>query len=299
MITRPMLADSVNPKKGQHLDGLRYPLLGSKKLDGLRCLIHPTLGPVSRKFLPIPNRHVNAMLNTERYYGLDGEIMMFDASGKPLPFNPIQSAVMSEGGTPEFEYWVFDKFYSGNQWIDALPFSMRYALLDDWQDHPTIKVIPQHRIYDADDAQKFASRMIAEGWEGIILRDPSGKYKSGRATWKQQGMIKYKEFSDAEGTIIGFEERLHNTNEQQRDEFGLAKRSSHKDGKVPAGTLGKLILHTERWGEVRVAGFDLNFADDVWNNKEKYLGKEVTFSYQEYGMQDLPRFPVFRHIRLD
>jgi len=56
-INRPMLAVAI-----KDLDDLDYPLYVSPKLDGIRCLIHPELGPVSRKFKPIPNDHIRVSL---------------------------------------------------------------------------------------------------------------------------------------------------------------------------------------------------------------------------------------------
>jgi hypothetical protein len=123
----------------------------------------------------------------------------------------------------------------------------------------------------------------------------------------QGHLVKYKEWADAEGTVVGFEERMHNANEDVRDNLGHAKRSSHKENMVPMDTLGALILDTA-WGELKVGtGFDDAQRQNIWdaNNKGKvcmnardYMRK-VTFKYQAFGMQDKPRFPVFMHFRED
>lgn len=103
----------------------------------------------------------------------------------------------------------------------------------------------------------------------------------------------------AEGTIIGFTELMHNANEDLGDAFGRAKRSSNKDGMIPGDTLGALILMTE-WGVLDVGvGFSMKQRDDIWNDKAGHLGLSATFKYQKEGMQDLPRFPVYKGIRRD
>lgn len=147
-----------------------------------------------------------------------------------------------------------------------------------------------------------------------MLRHPQGPYKNGRSTLRQQWLLKHKDWQDAEGTIIGFEERMHNANEDIKDNFGYAKRSSAKDGMQPTGTLGALILETP-WGELRVGtGFDDALRAEIWERNEVKqvgeaewvvrgpqpdIGRTITFKYQPFGMQDKPRFPVFLHFRED
>jgi DNA ligase-1 len=291
-----MLAATVDT---QTLEKLRYPLLASPKLDGIRCIIHPTLGAVSRSFKPIPNQHVRLSLNYEHFVGLDGELMVVDGQGQPLDFNPIQSAIMTQSGAPTFEFWVFDYLLTSPE----REYRFRYdALLQNFLDPPgygfkRIKPLIHVRINNAEEAREFAASCIAKGYEGMVLRDPTQPYKSGRSTLKQQGMIKYKEFFDAEGIVVGFEELVRNKNEQTKDAFGLAERSDKKEGMVFGNTLGALILKTV-WGDVRVgSGFDAALRDEIWANKDKYLNKLVTFKYQRFGMKDLPRIPIFLRFR--
>lgn len=288
-ITRPMLAAAAT---SADLDKLNYPLLASPKLDGIRCLVHPELGPVTRSFKPVANKYIREQLNRISYHGLDGELMVVDHEGRPLDFNPIQSAVMSRDGEPNFQFWVFDNF------LENTGYQFRYQkIMIDWGTHSIIKPLYHHVLLTPEEARIVAAGCISSGYEGTIFRDPNGAYKSGRSTLKQQGMIKYKEFSDAEGTIIGFEEKHHNTNPDEKDEFGLAKRSHKKEGMQPAGTLGAVILST-KWGELKVgSGIDEALRTQIWTNQSVYLGKIVTFKYQTYGMQDLPRFPIFLRFR--
>lgn len=291
------MAASIRPNKGETLERLRYPLLASPKLDGIRLLCHPEKGPVTRKFIPLPNNYTRELLAHEVYRYLDGEIIMLDDLGKPLPFNPIQSAVTSFAGQPQIQYWVFDYFREPLSPFIERTRSLLQVLESD--PHNIVRVLEHQEVQSADEVRDLAAKWLDEGYEGLVLRDPYKPYKSGRSTFKEQGMVKYKEFVDAEGVIIDFEELLRNQNEQERDEFGLAKRSSEKIGMVPAGTLGALILQT-KWGVLRVgSGFDASLREHIWNNRGSYLGRTVTFKYQPHGMQDLPRFPIFLRFRED
>ena len=92
-----MLASSV-----KNTSDLRFPLLATPKLDGVRALVIDGHA-VTRKFKPIPNKYIRAKIEHYCPDGFDGEIM----SGN-LEFNDLQSLVMTEEGEPDFEYHVFD-----------------------------------------------------------------------------------------------------------------------------------------------------------------------------------------------
>ena len=96
---KPMLAAPVDS-----LDTLKYPLLASTKLDGIRAII-TTDGPRTRSLKPVPNAHINSLLGTLPP-GLDGEL----GTGSPIDFRTTTGNVMRRDGTPDFTYFVFDIF---------------------------------------------------------------------------------------------------------------------------------------------------------------------------------------------
>src|SRR5690606_16821415 len=189
-----MLAAAAN---AEDLRKLRYPLLASPKLDGIRLLCHPKLGPVTRSFKPLPNEYLRELLAHDLYKGLDGELMMVDENGKPANFNQIQSAVMSQAGQPQIQYWVFDYFLYPSDPFTERTYDLIHVVEKDIKG--IVRVLTHVEVNSPEEVVSLASEWIQEGFEGLILRDPSGVYKSGRSTLKQQGMIKYKEFADAEG----------------------------------------------------------------------------------------------------
>ncbi|KKN65443.1 hypothetical protein LCGC14_0481630 [marine sediment metagenome] len=308
MITRPMKAEKV---KYEHLEGLEWPLLVSPKIDGIRSLMHPEIGPATTSFIQVPNTHIYETL--KRVAGncrLDGELVAVHEDGDIRTFNETQSAVMSHGGRPLFMYLVFDCFRQPDE-----KFLERYTdatFIVESMNHPSIRIVNHKWVANVDEFLRVAQTHISQGFEGTMIRSFDGPYKSGRSTLKQGWLLKYKAWADAEGTVVGFEERMHNANEDIKDNFGHAKRSSHKENMVPMGTLGALILDTA-WGELRVGtGFDDALRQEIWNRNmdmsERYrnkdseppdVGRKVTFKYQEYGMQDKPRFPVFKGFRED
>ncbi len=313
MIERPMLAATV---AYDDLEKIEWPVLCSPKIDGIRCLIHPTLGPVTRSFKALPNEYVREQLlqyASNTYF--DGELIAVDANRKDLTFNETQSAVMSRSGQPLFKFMVFDCFERPD-WDFASRHTHTKYLCRKLQDKRVV-VLKHIIVRDIEEFVKFADWCVECGFEGSIIRAPIGIYKSGRSTLRQGWLLKYKQWADAEGTVVGFEELYHNENPDQRDKFDLAKRSSHLANMTPANTLGALVLKT-KWGELRVGtGFDAATRREIWirNNaipngmrtKQDVIetcmmpdwGRTVTFKYQPHGMQDLPRFPVFKGFRED
>jgi len=290
MITKPMLAVAMDAP-----ESISYPVLASPKLDGIRCLIHPSLGPVSRKFKPIPNDHIRKTLDS---FGvsivfLDGELVTY-TDGVRDDFNTVQSKVMSVDGTPEFRFEVFDSFMHPDN-----PFEQRFMHAGAaCQRLPEEVVLVEHvYVYHSQQLRDLDSEHVLAGYEGTMTRDPKGKYKQGRSTLKQGWLLKLKQFADAEGVVVGVEEKMHNGNELERDELGHAKRSTHAAGLRGAGTTGALVLSTE-WGELRVGtGFDDALRAAIWRDAAAVIGRTVTFKYQPSGMQDKPRFPVFKGFR--
>ena len=283
-ITRPMLAGTLLDL--QKVDFTQKNVWVSPKLDGIRCLVHPVHGPVTRNFKPIPNLHIREALSDPRYLGLDGELMLAGDED----FNSVQSAVMTHAGAPDFRLVCFDRFLRPESpWIDRF-----CDLLDDkskFEDN--IEVLEHKSCASLQELETLELEAIGYGFEGIMLRNSGMPYKSGRSTVREGGLLKFKRFHDAEGVVTGFDERMHNANEATTGVFGNTERTSHKENMEPAGTLGTLILHTKDWGVVRVGtGFDDALRLEIWENKEAYRGTTVKFKYQHVP-KDKPRFPVF------
>lgn len=284
MNLRPMLA----AKTPEDLDVLSFPLLASPKLDGIRCLIVNGT-PVSRTLKPIPNHHVRFMLSLPQYEGFDGELVVGPATAKDC-FSRTTSGVMSRDYPIDFRFYVFDR------WDSDLPFNMRLPTLTQHTDN--ICTHAHRTIHSLADLEAYEQEVLDEGYEGLILRDPRGKYKFGRSTLREKGMIKLKRFLDAEATVIGVEELMSNQNEAELDERGYTKRSSHQENKVPMNTLGALVCRTPEGVEFNIGtGFDAASREVLWRLRGALPGRTVKYKYFPVGIKEKPRHPVFLGFR--
>lgn len=267
------------------LTSVKYPVYCSPKFDGIRCVIRDGVA-LSRKLKPIPNRHVAGMLKM-CCDNVDGELVV---AGKT--FNEIQSAIMSEDGTPVFEFHVFDL-------ISEKPYIERMVELAELK-LPNFchRVLPTKVRTEEEMLNYEIACVDKNGYEGIMIRSSSGPYKFGRSTAKQGYLLKLKRFQDSEATIVGFEEMMHNENEKTKDELGHAKRSHKKAGMVPAGVLGAFIVELDDGRKFNVStGMTADDRANYWNTRLDMIGKIVKYRFQEAGAKDLPRFPVFLGIR--
>lgn len=282
-----MLATAI-----EDLAQIKFPVIASPKLDGIRC-VKVDGKALSRKFKPIPNHFVRTWIERNCPDGFDGEIM---CSG--LTFNEIQSAVMSEEGEPNFQYVVFDyvkddlkKLYKErlDDLVQALTMRDSSRM---WMNDCVI-------ITDLETLSNYEEQCVNDGFEGVMIRSLNSPYKLGRSTLKEQYLLKIKRFQDAEAVVVGFEEKMKNNNKLEKNELGYAKRSSSMAGLEAADTLGTLLVKDPKTNlEFGIgSGFDDKTRKEIWQNKDKYLNKLVTYKFQPSGGKDLPRFPVFKGFR--
>ena len=96
-------------------------------------------------------------------------------------------------------------------------------------------------------------------------------------------------------SIIGVEELMVNENEAFTNELGRTARSKAQDGLVPGDTLGALHLrdlYTQvefRCGMFK--GFSANYKKQLWDNRDKIMGKIFKYSHFPIGAKDKPRHP--------
>lgn len=276
---KPMLAATL-----EDVTALKFPVLASPKLDGIRCITCDGI-LLSRSLKPIPNKHVQNTLKN-LHSGLDGELMV---DGKD--FNGIQSDIMTEEGNPTFTFHVFDFIADPKR-----PFSDRVQMADFLVSGQTllpVKIVPHYLVNTLDELMQLHTKFKADGYEGTMIRSVDGPYKYGRSTPREGYLFKLKDFKTAEAIVVGFTERMHNSNEATVNELGYTDRSLAKAGMVPTGMLGALQVN---WNNQRFeigTGFTEAQRIDIWNRREALKRTIVTFKYQALSKYGIPRFPVF------
>jgi len=273
---KPMLA--VNIKA----EAVHFPVFASAKLDGVRgVVIEGKLH--SRSLKPIPNHYTSALFSRPELTGYDGELIVGSPMAKDA-FRATGSATGREVGEPDVKFYVFDNF--------AAPggFEQRLATL---QALPGVVVLEQRLVKDLAELLAFEEQILALGYEGLILRDPTGAYKFGRSTEREQGMLKIKRFTDSEAEVLEVIEEMANNNEATKNELGRTHRSTCKAGLAGKGRAGALRVRDLTSGIVfNVATKDTADAEWFWAHRTAVGGKIVKYKSFLIGVKDAPRFPV-------
>jgi DNA ligase-1 len=255
----------------------RFPLIASPKVDGFRGYVRGAkLNARSNK--AVPNRATAVFFSHPALDNMDGELIV----GQPNATDAFQvttSALRSMGGDPKAMFLVFDFI------DDSLGFTDRLAKLDaavaalPAQFKDRVIALAQVRCESLADLLQFEATCLEQGFEGVMVRNPNGRYKQGRSTVGEHGLLKLKRFSDAEAVVIG-----------KQEEVGI----NTKHGK---GTLGALVCRDLTTGvEFNIGtGFTAKQRKDLW--LAKLDGEIVKYKYFAIGMVNAPRFPAFIGLR--
>jgi DNA ligase-1 len=291
LIKRPIKAPT-DPITNEQLELLTYPLVGSPKLDGFRCVVGNT--PLTSSLKPFGNLFVRQELSHPIFAGLDGELIVGEPND-PDAFHNTSGPLRRFDGCPNFKFYVFDSFLH-----KATPYIDRWLNLPKPSD-PRLVILEQKVLSSPAEVISYEKEMLEAGFEGAMIRSLSGKYKEGRCTFNEQNIFKRKPFVEAEAVIVGLEEEMQNLNEQVTDKLGLAKRSHHRENMIPKGTLGNFVLRSSLWRDFFRAspgkGFTAEIRQSIWNSRTAYIGQVVTIKYQKHGSRDAPRLPSVIKLR--
>ncbi len=275
MITKPMLAHKYDNKR---VDWSK-PVYIQPKLDGVRCLITQSdaFSRTGKQFKNI--NHIELSLN--RFFDqhpdviLDGELYNHDLKND---FEKIISLVRKQKPTDDdrldaknlTQFHCYD-YFDGVQY-DSYKTRMNNLVTSDIYNY-CIKYVPAKLVDSYNYARTLHEEYLAAGYEGSIIR-LDGLYKHGRS----YDLMKFKDFSDAEATIINYE-------------LGKGKRT---------GTLGKFIMLDDegiQFGCPPGKGYTYKDLASMLVEIDYYIGKRATFTYFQRTQAGSYRHPLFKCIR--
>ena len=259
------------------------PVYIQPKLDGVRCLFTKD-GAFSRTGKQFMNvKHIEEdlqdLFKVCPWIALDGELYNHNLKDD---FEKIISLVRKQKPTDEdrsearrlTQYHVYD--YTGRDYmsLEGLPYRDRLDNLTCSDMYtPSVCYVESRRVKTMKQAKDFHKRKLAEGYEGSILRTNT-PYKHGRS----YGLMKFKDFSDDEATIIGYE-------------VGQGKRE---------GTLGKFVMQDDdgvEFGCPPGKGYTYKDLADMLDNIQDYLGRRATFTYFQRTKAGSYRHPLYKCLR--
>jgi DNA ligase-1 len=293
----------MNPKpmrgvKAGVLDN--FPYMASPKIDGMRAWVKDGV-VLSKTSKPIPNRQVQAMFG--HLHGADGELtvgpMNSQFEGDDV-FARSRGPIMSNDQEADFQFWIFDC------WDKHLDADARYRRTlshygAKFVRQPGVNIVTQYAVRNAQNVSGLLAVFLADGFEGLMLRQMDAPYKYGQSTEKEGYLLKLKPMNDGEAVILAVVEQQENTNAATLDNQGYTKRSSAKAGKVGKGTFGAFLVRDLTSGvEFSVGngpGLTHALRETLWAQRDTLPGCYITYTYQAIGTVGAPRLPQFKGFR--
>jgi DNA ligase 1 len=293
MTFKPLLAATC-----ENVEDIHYPVLVSKKLDGVRCTVQDGK-LLSRTLKLIPNVHIQKLFSGLPE-GLDGELVVGDPCAEDA-YRTTVSLVMSDSKPLDFfadrrvMYHVFDQ-YGEAGFKERLAATAKAV-----KGKASVQLVQHVTVNSAEELSELEAAWLAEGNEGVMVRSIDGRYKTGRSTVKEGILQKVKRFKDAEAIVVDVFEEMENTNEAKTNALGRTERSTAKAGKVGKGTLGGFAVEgITAYPGVHFdigCGFTKQQREELWVERKNLIGKLITFKYFPLGSDTRPRFPVWKGMR--
>lgn len=284
------------------LEKLPLPVISMEKIDGCRFL-HLIGNATGRSLKPFANLYVTEKFSDSKYAWLDGE-MTYGEITSPSLCRDTTSVLNRIQGEPEVVWNVFDYLHPD---LINEPYETRYEHLkkcvqEELANDSSIRLVPFKKLHTKEEVVSEYENLLAQGFEGQILRSPKGKTKFGRSTVKEGSYLRLKPSSDKEARVIALEEAMENLNESKINELGHTERSSHKENKVGKGMVGMLVCKDVISGqEINVGAGKMTHEERTyfWNNPNEIVGKFIKYKSMDSGVKDKPRFPRFMNIRAE
>jgi len=274
---KPMLAYPVSDRPVDYNAGTVFI---QPKLDGVRCLIqydNSTVTAYSRTGKEWKNiDHI--LFNLKPFFQLnpkvvlDGELYNHELKDD---FEKIISCVRKTKPTNEHRA-ESEKLVQFHCYDVITPDPYNFDVRDEWlrlnvYDNKYIKQVKSTVVRNEIDAQHENNSNLHAGYEGSILRTNS-PYEHKRS----HNLRKFKQFHDAEATIIGWV-------------AGKGKRT---------GTVGKFMAIDEDGNEFGMPVMDKQkYLEENFKTMQGWVGKTATFKYFERTKAGSYRHPLFKCIR--
>jgi len=195
---RPMLAERASDAE-EALKKMNGKMCYAEyKIDGERIQIHKHNNRIelyTRNLENVTNNFSDLVHEIEKINSKDliaeGEIVSVDLiTGRFLPFQSLMHRRRKyniEDAIKDYPVLLnlFDILYYDNQDKTNLPFSTRRKILEEVLSfkHDKIKLINQKTVAKVEEIDKFMTKAIENGCEGLMIKNPNSTYRAGAREW--------------------------------------------------------------------------------------------------------------------
>lgn len=210
---------------------------------------------------------------------LDGEMYKFG-----LSLQQISGCIRTElsDGKYDLEYYIYDTMTPDKKFEDRLKelemikeeLNLGFEPEREWNPGDLrIQMVPQEKVSGWSSIKKLHDKYVNEGWEGVVIRDPSKTYKYGG---RSNNMIKVKERKEETFTIVGYQLGLRGV----------------EDMVFKMKTQGNIEFLAKPLGNRQIKE---NYIKNITN----LIGKKADCTFFYYSDSGVPLQPVFKAVRID
>lgn len=212
-----------------------------------------------------------------------GELLVFDSKKNEIVKRQTGNGYIQRGIHDNPNYKIIIKAWDiipYENWLDGIykvEYSKRFEELLKLQELGLIQCVESKPVNDIKEAIKIVKDWISKGLEGGILKDNKGEWKDGTSKFQ----LKLKSAFEVDLKIVDI---------LPGNEFSSC-----------AGVMGSLMLESSD-GEVKCkvgTGFTYEQRKEMWDNKDKYIGKIVAIVANKLTKDKSLYLPRIVEIRTD
>lgn len=220
--SKHMLAKSSDKVSQATIDKVPY-WYASRKIDGVRAALYWKDGEIHTASRGggdydcammqfIENKELQDFFKVHPDFVLDGEIYKHGWSLQKLSGEARRCETLN--GSDFLEFYLYDIMYP------EVDFETRLKLISivekslnlgfnpnkEWKPGELrIQIVPHEKVSGYKEIDALHDKYVEEGWEGVVIRDPSKEYGFGKRT---NAMLKVKKYQEDEFMITGMQEGL-------------------------------------------------------------------------------------------
>ena len=220
--SKHMLAKSSDKVSQATIDKVPY-WYASRKIDGVRAALYWKDGEIHTASRGggdydcammqfIENKELQDFFKVHPDFVLDGEIYKHGWSLQKLSGEARRCETLN--GSDFLEFYLYDIMYpevhleTRFKLISIVEKSLNLGFNPNKEWKPgelRIQIVPHEKVSGYKEIDALHDKYVEEGWEGVVIRDPSKEYGFGKRT---NAMLKVKKYQEDEFMITGMQEGL-------------------------------------------------------------------------------------------
>lgn len=255
-----MLASRWDKLESKVVVSKEHPIYIQRKLDGCRNIamsdklqtrtgkVWTAVPHIAQKLKPVFEKYPDLILDGELYAHSSEEDNFSEIVSIIRKTKPTVADLQKSAET--VQYWIYD--LPSNPGVFSERFAELQSIFQEFNLDNSFVLVETFKVEDKSEVAKYLEQFVSEGYEGAIVR-LDAPYENKRS----KNLLKVKQFNDEEFPIIRIEEGRGNL----------------------SGKAGRVVVDVDGVEVAAGLKFSHEEAEQIWNNRDYYVGKKATIKY--------------------